>query len=458
MTWGNPWAWAGLVTVALPILIHLLGRGHARVHRFPTLRFLEASRLLPTRRTRVHDWWLLVTRVGILAVAVAALAQPALRTANRTRALGRALARAIVLDTSFSMLRATPAGERAIDAARREARRLASEAQSTTLIETRTPARGIAAAIEWLNRQPGRGELVVVSDFQSGALDAVDLSAVPREFGVRLARIPVSAAGAVEVVARSGDMETVARTTLSPTGTAVDWTTRPAATRATSDSLVVLAGPNERAGADASARAAATLATRTPLDSGHVVAIVYPQFPQRADLWRGATTPHAPWSTDRIARLRSDSLLIGAATSATASSAADTAGGLVVARAGSGLPMVIAKQDTAQGRERLLLFSFADAGSLTSAALIAATTSARSMAPPLVELDPTTLPDATLALWQRAPAAEAPPRANADGTSDGRWLWMVVLALLALETWMRALPSSGMRAHRSTPDASDRAA
>jgi hypothetical protein len=112
MTWGNPWAWAGLVTVALPILIHLLGRGHARVHRFPTLRFLEASRLLPTRRTRVHDWWLLVTRVGILAVAVAALAQPALRTANRTRALGRALARAIVLDTSFSMLRATPASGR----------------------------------------------------------------------------------------------------------------------------------------------------------------------------------------------------------------------------------------------------------------------------------------------------------------------------------------------------------
>src|SRR5205807_1608529 len=105
MIWLNPWAWAGLVMVALPVAIHLLGRGHARVYKFPTLRFLDASRLMPTRRTRVRDLLLLVVRVAILASAVGALAQPLLLTDGRARALDRGLARAIVVDTSASMSR-----------------------------------------------------------------------------------------------------------------------------------------------------------------------------------------------------------------------------------------------------------------------------------------------------------------------------------------------------------------
>src|ERR1043166_6684007 len=105
MIWLNPWAWAGLVALALPIAIHLLGRGHARVHKFPTLRFLEASRLLPTRRTRVRDLLLLAVRIGILAAAVAALAQPLLLTPGLKQSLDRGLGRAVILDTSASMSR-----------------------------------------------------------------------------------------------------------------------------------------------------------------------------------------------------------------------------------------------------------------------------------------------------------------------------------------------------------------
>ena len=115
MIWLNPWAWLGLLGVALPVLIHLLGRGHARVHRFPTLRFLGASRLLPTRRTRIHDLPLLLVRIGAVALAVAALAQPLVLTAKRARSLDRGLARAIVVDTSASMRRATPGGTSAIE-------------------------------------------------------------------------------------------------------------------------------------------------------------------------------------------------------------------------------------------------------------------------------------------------------------------------------------------------------
>ena len=429
MSWGNPWAWAGIVTIALPVLIHLLGRGHARVQRFPSLRFLEASRLLPTRRTRVHDLVLLAIRAGILAAGVAALAQPTLRTDDRARALGRSLARAIVLDTSISMQRATPVGERAVDAGRREARRVASDAQTSTLLETRAPARAIAAAIEWLNTQPGRGELVIVSDFQSGSLNATDLAVLARETGVRLVRIPVGQpVAATDIVARSGRGETVARTTLSPERTDVEWSTR-AGSASQAGEVRILAGPDERARADAAVRAAATVAVRSPLDSTHVVAIVYPQFAQRTELMRSSSAIHTRWATDLVARLGSDSMLI-------------------------------TRQDSSEGRDRLLLFSSADAGSLTSAALIAAVTQARSMASPLAELEPSLLSDETLTSWQRAPAADAPARNNGNanpGTSDGRWFWVLALALLALETWMRrAVP--GLGANRLTADARDRAA
>ena len=78
MIWQNPWAWLGMVGVALPILIHLLGRGHARVLRFPTLRFIDPSRLLPTKRSRIQDPLLLAVRVAIVGCAAIALAQPLL--------------------------------------------------------------------------------------------------------------------------------------------------------------------------------------------------------------------------------------------------------------------------------------------------------------------------------------------------------------------------------------------
>ncbi|MFI5311756.1 MAG: BatA domain-containing protein, partial [Gemmatimonadales bacterium] len=73
MTWLNPWAWAGLVVVGLPVFIHLLGRARARPQRFPTLRFVDPSRLLPRRFTRPHDPLVLAVRVLIFAAAVAAL-------------------------------------------------------------------------------------------------------------------------------------------------------------------------------------------------------------------------------------------------------------------------------------------------------------------------------------------------------------------------------------------------
>ena len=139
MIWLNPWAWIGTIAIAIPIAVHLLGRRHPRRQVFPTLRFLSISRLVPARRTRPVDLALLAIRIGIVLLAVAALAQPVfLSRANATEA-GRAIVRAIVVDTSASMSRPTPGGARAVDTARIEAARFAQEATRSTVIESADP-------------------------------------------------------------------------------------------------------------------------------------------------------------------------------------------------------------------------------------------------------------------------------------------------------------------------------
>jgi hypothetical protein len=430
MIWRNPWAWLGLATLALPVLIHLLGRGHARVQPFPSLRFLERSKLLPTRRTRLHDVALLAVRVGILLAAVAALAQPFLRIGNRGRTSTTALARAILVDTSASMRRSSNGGT-ALEVARRDAQRLAAEAQPSLVVESSRPARELRGADAWLGRQAGRRELVVLSDFQSGSLTTADIGSLRPSTGIRLVRISTSApSGVSEVIARSTSGVTVAKTTAAATSTEVQWLPLP--DEKSLDALTLFA-PSDRAAADAASRAASSVGVRLPLDTTRDIAIVFPSAAQRADR---RTALDEAWMTDLVAKLRSDSLLIDAARGAAASASVDSIG-LVVARNAAGRPVVAAAKGDIEGRSRLILSSAVDPGSLTSVALIAAVDRARSAAVPLAELEPMTIADQTLASWQREPTLDAPQPNSDSSDSDGRWLWILALALLGLETWMR---------------------
>src|SRR5690349_1911003 len=103
MTWQNPWALLGLVALALPVLIHMLSRKRAVLQKFPTLRFLNATRLLPTRSPHLNDIPLLLLRLGILLVATLALTQPLWLSATRKQSFNSVVARAIIVDTSASM-------------------------------------------------------------------------------------------------------------------------------------------------------------------------------------------------------------------------------------------------------------------------------------------------------------------------------------------------------------------
>ena len=422
----------------------------ARVLRFPSLRFLGVSRLLPTRRTRLQDLLLLAVRVAIFALAVAALAQPLWLSARRSRARNGALARVVIVDTSFSMQRAAVAGGKAIDAARRSAKILADSASPAMVVESAAPAAMVAGAADWLARQPARGEIAIVSDFQLNAVDDGAMRAIPASIGVRLVRIAVvPGSDTAEMRLRAADGDVVARSAFAASGTATEWSAAPHT--ANTDVVQLLAGESERAATSAAERAAQSIGGPSAVDSTHRVAIVYPGYAQRGAMLNGAGLPHSRWMTDVVLRLRTDSLLSSAAAAATAS---DPAGGdsltnsrTVIARGADGRPLIVAAEDSSAAGARLLFFSAADAGSLTSATLIAAVYRAISTAPSVAELEPESVPDSALARWQRAPAVEAPRKVpGGEGESDGRWLWIAVLVLMVLETVVRrtTAPSVGI--------------
>ena len=409
MIWLSAWSWAGALGVVLPVLIHLLGRGHARPHRFPTLRFLETSRLLPTRRSRIRDALLLAIRCGTIVLAAAALAGPLLLTSHRRRTLDRGLARAIIVDTSESMRRYTPSGGPAVDSARHEARTLAGAAQTSITIESNDPASALLSASAWLTTQRRRAELVVISDFQRGAIDSSDFSVVASGVGVTLRRVPIVAPAVLEAPASIEGVLVVARTIRAGEQTDATWAQEGAAPA--NDALVLLGATEDAAALSATRNAAATIATPLPTSRSRAIAVVFPQYPDRSALQAAVQQAYAPWMLDLLATLQADSIRV-------------TASG--VANAG--------------GRQRLIIFSDSKPGSLTSARLAAIANAAMSIAPPAAELEPETLSDATLAALQRPSLAHGSSDmdpSDGNGPSDGRWLWIGVLALMLLEVPLR---------------------
>jgi hypothetical protein len=449
MIWQNPWAWVGLLTLGLPILVHLLARRAARVQRFPSLRFLDEARPVATRRSRLSDLPLLAVRCAVLFVATVALAAPYVLSADRTARLAGTVARVIVVDTSASMLRATPAGEGARDVARREALAAAADAGVASLIETVAPGAALGGAAAWLDARAGLREIVVISDFQRGTLDPADRDAVPPTTGLEMRRVDVIPDAVTERVTRHGGSETVARVTAADDGLRVEWSRRsagdaagPTAGAAAGDALALMAGPDERERADAALEAALADGAAPDIDAARPLAILFGGYPDRAAVLAGAGPLDEPWMADAVALMRDDPVLAAAAADAEIIAAlppdADRAAGFIgLARTRDGRPVAAAARARVAGANRLVVTVLADAGSLASAAAIRAAGRAVAVGPPARELEPAMLTDAELADWSR-PATAAPASAGVPrGESDGRWLWLVVLLLLLVEGWLR---------------------
>ena len=272
-------------------------------------------------------------------------------------------------------------------------------------------------ALAWLGTQSGRAELVVVSDFQPAAIERADLERLPADTGVRLVAIPIAAAA-------------------------------PAAPDAVTP-LRLFAGPAEQRRADAALAAVRQIHGEWKGRTDRPVAIVFPGSPERAAMMQSAQPIDRAWMFDAIAAIGRNATLTDAATLVASTAGDDTglprrsdaeAGLTVVARSADGRPLVLAARGQVDGADRLLLFLQADAGSVPSAALIAAAAGAAAARPPASEIDPAVRTDAELRSWERPPAEGARPATDPAGRSDGRWVWLAVLALLGAETLMRRAP------------------
>jgi hypothetical protein len=272
-----PWAWLGLMAIAVPIAVHLLTRRRATPTPFPTLRFIPTPVATAVRYRRVTDLAMLAVRCAVLVAVVAALAQPWLITRARGSAASR-IARAVVIDTSASMNRVTSDGTPAFDVARDRIAALEPAAVSLTVEADRLPP-AIADATAWFDRTPGRPELIIASDFQAGALSSADLTRLPPDVSVRVVQIdvPVSTAVAMPAVSLGGQL---VETTMTVAGDGLDirWTS--AVSAAVAPNVHVIASEAEQRDAEAARAAALSIAPASPrAPADRAMAIVFPGAP-----------------------------------------------------------------------------------------------------------------------------------------------------------------------------------
>ena len=216
LAWINPLYLAGLLLLALPVLIHLVQKQHGQGASFPSLMFLKQIPQRQKKRLEIRHWLLLLLRCLLLLLIVLAFARPFLPYATGPGALEPDRADSIiVLDRSYSM-RIADHWQQALDQAlqlvqQKQAQdrigilliddeaelvsdltssvddlRGALQGQSPGLRATRLPLAIDQAARLLAGSNASRKRIFVISDFQAAAVSAVarisldiDLQALP---------------------------------------------------------------------------------------------------------------------------------------------------------------------------------------------------------------------------------------------------------------------------------------
>lgn len=208
---------AGLLAVAVPIVLHLYRRRSDRVIDFPAVQMLPQAPVARQERRRLRDLLLLALRVAALALLAVSFARPYI--AGSDTALG---GRATIVAVDISLSTSAPATWAEVQ---RRARAAVSDAPATNLVgvvtfddrgrvvvppsarrdEARAAidalapgaggtsfAAGLGAAVDAL--QGGRGDVVVVTDLQQRGWSGVEAVEVPAGVDVTVAAVPAAAA------------------------------------------------------------------------------------------------------------------------------------------------------------------------------------------------------------------------------------------------------------------------
>jgi hypothetical protein len=215
----QPLALLGLVLVAIPPLLHLLGRRRPPVVIFPAIQYLTKTEQEHSHRLKLRNLLLLLLRMAVIVFVVLAASRPVLRRAGGPDHPPTAMA--IVLDNSLSS-GAVIEGDRVLDHLREQAQRLLDQATADDrlwlLLADGVPqrmSRAVASALlDSVTPWPERGDLgdavrsaaSVLEQSELTAREIVvlsDLQATAFSSGMRTA-IPVLVATAPAVPANLG--------------------------------------------------------------------------------------------------------------------------------------------------------------------------------------------------------------------------------------------------------------
>ena len=398
-----PWAAAGLLLLAAPVLIHMLLRRHARRVVFPATHFLVATRAAAVRLRRPSDLALLLVRLGIVAAAIAAAMQPVVITAGRVARWDTRVIRAVIVDRSAA------AGAQSDLASLAAQQTQAFRAQQ---FESGDVRGALSRAAAWLAAAPpGRREAVILSDFQRGTLDREDLAVLPVGTGIatiRVGTLPQSRDVRLDPVDGFRGARWQPSLRVDAASTAVTWSRVAEGSR---PAWLTTSQPSDQDAAAARAVYAAMSAGVAAGDDSRRVRVRFAGAPQPP---QGSSAMRTPWIVDAALSLRDSALL--RQTSATIH-ASEQAGALIV--------------DTSVAATSV------DAAAVVRAVVLAV----RPAAIANREAEVVSVADAELAQWRRE---AAPVRAVPGGAysfdaadSDARWLWAIALALLGLESWLR---------------------
>lgn len=406
MSWGSAGALAGLLFLALPIVIHLLGRDPAIRRVFPSLRFIEASRLLPTRWSKIHDPFLLAFRCAILACAVLALARPSRPAERDGPEAVEKRTRVLLLDTASS------GGPEARRAAVATAKALLDSATSGVLVLTADPVAELEGAADWLRAEPGRGEIVLLSEFERSRFPADGELPVPGSIGVKTIRL------------QAGGGPRSAEPPMRTDGALP---------------VELLVGDEESGFRDATLNAVRASLERAAGASGLAVAIVTPGYPRRDALLQHATMVSDPALIRVVTRLARDPFALPLNDTVRSGAHTIPATAVPVARGRAGGVVLWAVQDSAGKAPRLLLFTEFPPRSSALAQVISDVVTTR--ADPRPSSGAELLPDSALRRWERHGSAQVttpgPIASESRGERAARLLWALALILLGAEWWVR---------------------
>jgi len=448
--WLNPAAWIGLLALAGPIVIHILVQRKAERLPFPSLRFLQQGRLASIRRHVLEDVPLLAIRAAIVAAAVGALAGPLIVSRAQRQAWNARVVRAIVVQGVD--------GARGLQASDRPF--------LSQIFETPAVADAIPRAVAWLeNAPPARRELLIVGPLALGSMSADDLAAIPPGIGVRFEQsggLPAErsiAGGRVLAMERDSAVHTLER------DSAVHTLEREGFSRAARPGSVVVQQQVTLDGARTSVQETGAAAgsdpfpvnvvcstDARPMVDAAIAAVRSQRVWAPAANRRGRLVLLDPsidpagvadggpvresWVADAVASIARDRDLqvAGAQTPAGLSDPRFSAPPwqpLLLAT--DGRPLAVAGASSAS----LVVVSGATPSSLVTPLLLRAMANVLGGPPDLRQAEVLAIPDAQLRAWSRPTSPVTTPRVDRVERDDRRWLWILVLVLLALESWVR---------------------